>query len=272
MAPSVSSPISEIATAITQSAASCSTKKTLMWTLAKASAFDTGRTAAQQSQVGTEYFEIHSGDSPRSSTSGGSMRRLEFQVELILAGLTLVMDQLNIKHDMGLANTVETSPSQSMPFLSCNQGVQTDYHQTIFTDADRLEYDAIIAAKGSQGCWETLEDASHVKVGDIVKLCSAIESINPAIDLHHGLCGYVRKVDEDGDVMAYFPEVFQHKAGEHWVRTSSRKTCNSLQRLASSAGSPRVPARHRTASGHAVSGPDGAAGSWESSREYENCA
>ena len=45
------------------------------------------------------------------------------------------------------------------------------------------------------------------------------------IDLKEGLLGYVRSVDGDGDVMAYFLDAFKFKAGEHWIETSRRRGC-----------------------------------------------
>jgi len=73
------------------------------------------------------------------------------------------------------------------------------------------------------GEWISLDSSAKLEVGDVIKLVKQAETLNPPIVLSRGLCGVVRCIDDDGDLMGFFPEAPSDRYGEHWLDRSACK-------------------------------------------------
>lgn len=74
-----------------------------------------------------------------------------------------------------------------------------------------------------EGDWTPLENDMKLEVGDAIQLARKSASLNPEVDLPCGLNGIIRSIDDDGDLLVYFPEAPFHRIGEHWVKRTKGK-------------------------------------------------
>ena len=114
------------------------------------------------------------------------------------------------------------------PVITQSQSVQTNSFSQRELCYMQGEHD-LAALSAYNGTWETIDDFTALQTGDIIELRANTVSSNADCTLTAGLQGRIRRFNDDGSALIFFPECRLVTLGEHWIDLNMLKVSNLLR-------------------------------------------